>query len=94
MTTCNNIEEVRNNIDRIDKEIVKLLSERSNYVKQAAHFKKTTDDVKAPARVEAVINKVRTLAIENNVNPDLIERIYRTMIDCFINLEMKEHSCN
>jgi hypothetical protein len=47
--------------------------------------------VKAPARVEAVINKVRALAIQNNIDPDLIERIYRTVIDSFINYEMKEH---
>ena len=49
---CDSIEEVRANIDRIDYQIVALLAERGGYVKQAARFKKTTDDVKAPQRVE------------------------------------------
>lgn len=86
----NSLEEVRNNIDRIDEQIVKLLSERQSCVHLAARFKKTTDDVKAPARVEAVIKKVRNLATLHNLDASIAEAVYRTMIDCFINNEMKE----
>lgn len=84
------LEEVRANIDRIDKQIVTLLAERQYFVKNAARFKKSTDDVKAPARVEAVIAKVRSLAAESNLDPGIAETIYRTMIDCFINNELNE----
>lgn len=91
MMKCENMDEVRVNIDIIDREIVKLLSERSKYVIQAAKFKKDADDVKAPKRVEEVIAKVRKLALENGSNPEIIEQIYRTMIACFIDYEMKEH---
>jgi len=92
MITCKNIEEVRANIDLIDREIVKLLSERSKYVRQAAKFKKTTQDVKAPDRVEEVILKVRNMASEYGLDPEIVESVYRTMIACFIEHEMKEHS--
>ena len=44
-TTCQSIEEVRANIDSIDCQIVSLIAQREGYVKQAAKFKKTTDDV-------------------------------------------------
>lgn len=88
---CENLNEVRENIDRIDKEIVKLIAERSTYVVQAANFKKNSDEVKAPQRVEKVINKVRSLACENDVNPDIVEKIYREVINCFINFELYEH---
>ncbi|MCX7711430.1 MAG: chorismate mutase [Clostridia bacterium] len=91
MQPCKNLDEVRENIDRIDQEIVKLIAERSSYVRQAAGFKKDEDAVKAPDRVEAIIKKVRGLAVEREVNPDLIEQVYRTMISCFIELEMKEY---
>ncbi|WP_445486882.1 chorismate mutase [Niallia sp. 03133] len=79
-------------MDRIDRQIVSLISERSDYVAQAARFKKDTEEVKAPDRVEAVIGKVRTLAEQNNVSPSLIEQVYRTMIACFIEEELDEHS--
>lgn len=92
MIEYKNIYEVRTNIDRIDREIVKLLSERANYVRQASIFKKTADDVKAPDRVEEVIAKVRNISLEYGLNPQISEQIYRTMIACFIDYEMKEHN--
>lgn len=91
MRECTSIEEVREQIDLIDQQIVKLMSERSQYVKQAAAFKKDVDDVKAPKRVEAVIEKVRHMANENKVDPDIIEAVYRTMISCFIKQEMTHY---
>ena len=48
---CNNLEEVRENIDSIDDKIIKLIAERSDYVRQAAYFKKSKTDVKAADRV-------------------------------------------
>jgi len=92
MNTCKDLNEVRENVDRIDNQIVKLIAERSYYVKQAANFKKDTEDVKAPKRVEMVIEKVRRLAEDNNVNPNIVEVVYRNMINAFINLELEEHS--
>jgi isochorismate pyruvate lyase len=91
MADCKTIEEVRENINRIDREIVELISQRSRYVGQAAKFKKTTQDVKAPARVEEIILKVRGIAVENHLDPDIVEKIYRTMIACFIDYELKAH---
>lgn len=90
MQNCNSIEEVRENINQIDEEIVKLIAKRAHFVKQAAKFKKNTSDVKAPARVEEVINKVRNLAKTADANEEVVENIYRTMIDSFINAEMNE----
>ncbi len=90
MIECERLENVRENIDRIDREIVKLISERSSYVRQAAKLKKTTDEVRAPKRVEEVIAKVRTLAEKEELDPDIAEEVYRTMISCFIKYEMKE----
>lgn len=91
-TDCKSIEEVRSNIDRIDRQIVTLLAERGGYVKQAARFKKTTDDVKAPQRVEQVIAKVTTLSQELGANPSVTAQVYRAMISAFINAELDEHT--
>lgn len=89
---CNSLDEVRENIDAIDRKIVSLVAARGNFVLQAARFKKTTDDVKAPQRVEQVIEKVRGLAAEANANPDVVESLYRAMITAFINAELAEHA--
>lgn len=89
---CHSIDDVRSHIDRIDHQIVALLAERGGYVKQAAKFKKTTDDVKAPQRVEQVIAKVTALSREQGANPVVTERVYRAMIAAFIDAELAEHA--
>jgi isochorismate pyruvate lyase len=90
--TCESLDQVRAQIDRLDRQIVTLLAERGAYVQQAARFKKTTQDVAAPARVEQVIAKVRTLAGKNGADADVVERVYRAMIAAFIAAEQKEHA--
>ena len=37
---CTTLEEVRENIDRLDQHIVTLLAERGHFVSQAARFKR------------------------------------------------------
>ena len=91
ITICNSIDDVRLNIDRIDFQLVSLIAERAQYVKQAAKFKKNTTEVKASDRVEQVINKVVTQANELKAPPAVVEAIYRTMIDQFIKTELEEH---
>lgn len=90
VTECTSLDEVRENIDRIDRQLVALISERGGYVRQAARFKKTTEEVKAFARVEQIIGKVRALAAETEGDPDITEQVYRAMISAFIEAERRE----
>ena len=87
---CKNLEEVRENIDRIDDEIIQLIAERGTYVIQASNFKKDEEGVKDTARVEKVIQKVRAKAQEYGANQEMVEALYREMISRFVNMEMKE----
>lgn len=90
MIECNSIDEVRNNINNIDEQIVKLIILRGEFVKQAAKFKKDSENVRAPKRVEEVISKVKNTARLNGANEEVVENIYKAMIESFIKLEMKE----
>lgn len=91
---CSSLEEVRENIDRIDNEIIKLIAERGTYVVEASSFKKSEDGVKDTSRVEKVIEKVRTKAEEYGANPDMVEALYREMISRFVAMEMDEFQKN
>lgn len=85
------ISEVREKIDIIDSQLVKLIAKRSECVKAAASFKKDTQDVKAPNRVQQVIDKVTAIAAQYDLSPEIIQPIYRTMINTFIEFEIKQH---
>lgn len=91
---CNSLEEVRENIDRIDDEIIRLIAERGTYVVQASVFKKNEEGVKAPNRVETVIAKVRGKAEIYGADSDMVEELYREMIQRFVEMEMKEFHKN
>lgn len=91
---CNSLEEVREQIDRIDNEIIKLIAERGSYVLQASFFKKSEEGVKDTKRVEAVIAKVRAKAETYGANADMVEALFREMISRFVSMEMKEFKSN
>lgn len=87
---CTNITEVRNEIDRIDKAIVELLSERFEYVKEVVKYKDNTpDSIVAEDRRTAVLACRRKWAEEKGLNPDVIEDMYKNLIQYFIDEEMK-----
>lgn len=87
---CSSLEEVRNNIDRIDSAIIQLIAERGKYVSQASAFKRDEDGVRDTSRVEKVIAKVREKASECGADPDMVEALYREMISRFVNMEMSQ----
>lgn len=87
MTEYNSLGEVRSRIDRLDSRIVPLLAERAGYVAQAAGFKATKAEVVDTDRIEEVVRRVRHLANEEDVSPDLIEHIYRALMDAYIVFE-------
>ena len=87
---CSSIEEVRAAIDTIDHEIVTALGLRYQYVKAITRFKKTSEDVRAPARQATVISQRRAWAAEVGLDPDVVEKLYRLLIDHFVAEELKE----
>jgi isochorismate pyruvate lyase len=81
---CQSLEDVRVQIDRLDRIIVPLLVERTGYVRRAAAFKSAPGDVAAPARQAVVYENARRIANEVGGDPALIERLYRLLVSEFI----------
>jgi len=86
---CASLDEVRENIDRLDCALVPLLLERGGYVRAATPFKTDAGHVAAPDRVERVVAHVRALATAAGGSPELIETLYRGMIETYIADELR-----
>jgi isochorismate pyruvate lyase len=87
---CKSIEEIREHIDQIDHEIMELLGKRFGFVKEVVKYKKPDkDSIIAEKRKNKVLQERRKLAIENGLNPDVIEKIYKELIEYFISEELK-----
>ncbi len=87
---CNSLEEVRKEIDKIDDQIVELIAKRNAYVRELAHFKNSIDEIKAKDRIDDVINRMRSRAIELDLSPNLINDLYIRMIDAMVDTEVAE----
>jgi isochorismate pyruvate lyase len=86
---CESIEEIRQCLDEIDLQIIELLGKRLNYIKEIVKFKIDEDEIIANARQQEVINLRRKWAEINNLDPDLIENLYKTLIEFNIKRELK-----
>jgi len=85
------LDEVREAIDGLDKELIELLARRQKLVRQAGRLKPKNDvqAVSAPERVTQVIASRRAYAEKAGLSPDVAEAVWRSMIDAFIKLEME-----
>jgi isochorismate pyruvate lyase len=83
------LQEARQAIDSIDTEIIRLLGNRAGYVRQVANFKKDPEEVPAPTRYAEVMRRRRELAEAAGLNPDIIEKMYRVLVDNFIKEEIE-----
>lgn len=92
MTAPESLSQVRARIDAIDGDLVRLLADRQVLVRAAAAFKADEQAVRAPARVEQVISKVRERATAAGLEPAVAEAVWRAMIGAFIDLELAEHA--
>jgi isochorismate pyruvate lyase len=86
---CKNIAEIRESIDDIDKQIIELIGKRYQYVKEIVKFKKNQVDVEAKPRYEEVLKIRREWAQNEGLSADVVESMYKTMIQYFIEEQMR-----
>ena len=63
--------------------IIKLIAQRSDYVRHTSYFKKSKTDVKAADRVEKIIKKVREKSKIYGCSPDVVKLIIGEEMETF-----------
>jgi isochorismate pyruvate lyase len=81
---CHTLSDIRAEIDRIDREIIRAIAGRKKYVIAAAAFKTSATEVAAPERFAAMLQARRKWAEDEGLNPDVIEKLYRDLVNHFI----------
>lgn len=87
---CENMDQVRAEIDRLDTALVELIGERFTYVDRAWQLKNNPDEATVPWRIQQVIDRVRAKAVAEGVPPELCEALWRQMIGWFIQYEEEQ----
>jgi len=84
---CSSMDEVREEIDRIDAALVDLLAERWGYVDRAWQLKRSPEEATVPGRIQPVIDRVRQRSEEKKLPPALAESLWRQIIGWGIQYE-------
>jgi len=87
---CENIAEIRAEIDRIDRNIVAALGERLKYVRAASQFKTSEASVRAVERVRSLLEQRRAWAEDEGIDPEVVEKMYRDLLSFFIESELND----
>jgi isochorismate pyruvate lyase len=86
---CQSINEVRLEIDEIDNAIIRLIAKRFSFIQEIVKYKNSIDEVYAKDRFGSVISKRREFAANHNLDPDVIEKMYRIMMNYFIEEQLE-----
>ncbi len=88
---CHDMTDLRAAIDALDAGIVAQLRARAGYIDRAAVLKQGNGlPARIDARVEEVVAKVRTEAAAQGLDPDLVEDLWRRLIDWSIAREERK----
>jgi chorismate mutase-like protein len=76
------LDDLRNDIDRVDEVLVRLLNERARVACEIGRLKKAQGiEVYQPLREQQVLEHVRNVAVEGPLGPDAIARLFERIID-------------
>lgn len=78
---CQTMAEVREGVDALDRELVRLLVTRQGYMHAAARIKPNRDAVYDAERIEDVVAKVLNEARAQGLSADIAEPVWRKLIE-------------
>lgn len=84
------LEELRADIDIIDRQIIELLGKRAKLVTRVGEIKQPNGQVRDPAREAQVLAQVRRLAQHHGLSQDITETVYRILMDYFVDIQLNQ----
>jgi chorismate mutase len=88
-SSCNDKDEIRDQIDQIDREILSLFALRFQYVKEIVKYKTDEKSVVAQDRKDHVIEERGKWAENLGLSRNTYQEIFRILIDHNINKELE-----
>jgi isochorismate pyruvate lyase len=87
---CTTMRDVRREVNALDDILVPLLVERVGYMAHAARIKQDATQVRDEARIQAIVDRVRERALAEGGDADVMEAIYRSLMEACIAYEHRE----
>jgi isochorismate pyruvate lyase len=78
---CRSMTDIRREIDRLDRALVRLLAQRLTYIERAGHIKTDRTKVRDEARIADVLSKVEASCAREIFPYKIAEPVWRTLMN-------------
>ena len=81
------LNKARKKVDLLDKQIFILLKKRTQIVKYMLRLKKYKYQIVDRKRIKKILRDIKNKSIQNNIDPKITRRIWKSMIWSFVNYQ-------
>jgi isochorismate pyruvate lyase len=86
---CDNIRDLRDSVNAIDQEIIRLLGERVRYSGNAVQFKSGEDHIRNPEHIVEFFAQRRAWAERCDVDTQVIDDLYKIITANSMGIQLK-----
>ncbi len=84
-----NILKIRSKLDKLDNEFLKIIKKRTMLVDLVIKNKKFKKDIIDRKRISIILKNISKKSRQNNIDPKITQRIWKSMIKAFIDYEFR-----
>ena len=81
---------IRKKLDKLDLEMLNLIKKRSLLVDQVIKIKHLKKQIIDKKRIKMILKNIKKKSVLKKIDPYITERIWKTMINSFIQYEFKK----
>ena len=78
---------LRNELDKIDYQLLKVFKKRTEIVKKVLSLKTYKKEIVDKKRISTILKKIRKESLKKNIDPKITKRIWKNMIWSYIDFE-------
>ena len=84
-----NIIQIRKKLDKLDDNFLKLIKKRTILVNQVLKNKRFKNQIIDKKRIKIILKNIKRKSVVKKIDPDITQRIWRSMINAYIQYEYK-----
>ena len=84
-----NIKIIRVKLDKLDNKLLKIIKIRTKLVNKILLNKTRKNQIVDKKRIATILKKIKQRSIENKIDPKITNKIWKSMINAFIDYEFR-----
>ena len=83
------LEVIRKKLDKLDNSLISIIKKRTQLVNEVIKLKQYKKEIVDQKRIRIILAKIRKKSLQQKIDPNITNRIWKNMIWSYINYERK-----